>query len=559
MLNTLTQATETQGAAVSALGREKSAEHAFRIALALFGKRGYDAVSLSAIADAATLPLDELYALFPRKESFIVRLYEQFVLDMEVHVAELPDSTVADRFRSVMELKLQLVQQHASLLSELLPAMLSSQDRLSVMGASGNRIRSRVQAVFRSVVLGATDYSASSEKASFGTEELVRWLYFAHLGLVFISLQADSNKAKAGLELAAELIRDQQRMGNTGKLAQSVIRMLGLPDPAKLMQQADSVMSAFTHPIADRTRYPLAENVLRDLFRFRRLQPGYELCSDKPCEKCLALHVPRIAAQLEAHEPVQIVLPAFPAKSPNTSKVIGDLPDFGEELALRFLQKRCDAISEMHTPGAQLKICSDGRVFGDIVGVEDDRISAYRRELIAMIERIGAASISVFDLDDVLPEMPYDKMRIWLVENYGEPIDQLSQKVKNYRHHREMFNGVHRFMLEDLVYRQPKLSRTQARKQSKALAYQVIQRSNAWSRLVAGFFPTALRLSIHPQPAHSDKIGIALTDSDDPWLTPWHGVALLQSERFTLTRRADAESLGARLIERFGRPSHFAL
>jgi pyoverdine/dityrosine biosynthesis protein Dit1 len=37
---------------------------------------------------------------------------------------------------------------------------------------------------------------------------------------------------------------------------------------------------------------------------------------------------------------------------------------------------------------------------------------------------------------------------------------------------------------------QPERSRTQARQQCKGLAYQVIQRSDAWGRLVADGFPT---------------------------------------------------------------------
>ena len=90
-----------------------------------------------------------------------------------------------------------------------------------------------------------------------------------------------------------------------------------------------------------------------------------------------------------------------------------------------------------------------------------------------------------------------------------------------------------------------------------ALAYQVVQRSDAWGRLLADCFPTALRLSIHPQPPHSEKIGILLGDADDVWITPWHGVAVWWAGRWRLMKRSDAEELGARLVERDGGPSHF--
>jgi pyoverdine/dityrosine biosynthesis protein Dit1 len=95
------------------------------------------------------------------------------------------------------------------------------------------------------------------------------------------------------------------------------------------------------------------------------------------------------------------------------------------------------------------------------------------------------------------------------------------------------------------------------KEESKAVAYEVIQRSNAWTRLLAQEFPHALRLSIHPQHPHSDKIGLRITRAADDWLTPWHGVVLLRANDYVLLKRYQAEELGAVLVEKDGRPSHF--
>jgi pyoverdine/dityrosine biosynthesis protein Dit1 len=124
-------------------------------------------------------------------------------------------------------------------------------------------------------------------------------------------------------------------------------------------------------------------------------------------------------------------------------------------------------------------------------------------------------------------------------------------------HHRQLYNGIHRFLFEDQVVLQPHKSRTQVRNECKGLAYHVIQRSNAWSRLIAECFPNALRLSIHPQDPHAEKIGILLTEAEDNWLTPWHGVVVLDESRFKLMRRQRAEELGAKVVERDGRASHY--
>jgi len=73
-------------------------------------------------------------------------------------------------------------------------------------------------------------------------------------------------------------------------------------------------------------------------------------------------------APVEAHvlknETVRMVLPAFPFKSPNRKdKVLGNLPDLGEELALMHLNGLCESIAEVYEPGATVVIASDGLVY----------------------------------------------------------------------------------------------------------------------------------------------------------------------------------------------------
>src|SRR4030095_11743671 len=103
------------------------------------------------------------------------------------------------------------------------------------------------------------------------------------------------------------------------------------------------------------------------------------------------------------------------------------------------------------------------------------------------------------------------------------------------------------------------MSRNQLRNECKELPYLVIQRSDGWGRLLNECFPMSLRLSIHPQRPHSEKIGILLGEASDTGLTPWHSVDRKQRDRFTLMHRHEAEAFGAQVVERDGRPSHFEL
>lgn len=71
-----------------------------------------------------------------------------------------------------------------------------------------------------------------------------------------------------------------------------------------------------------------------------------------------------IYSHVKAGRPVPMCLPAFPFKSPNSSrKVLGTLPDKAEEFALAHLNGLCQAIEDVYSPGAKLTIISDGLVY----------------------------------------------------------------------------------------------------------------------------------------------------------------------------------------------------
>lgn len=533
-------------------------ERIFAAAIDHFATNGYDNADLDQIAGDADSDLATLFAHFPRKQAFVAHLYEQLATDLETRVAELPDGSVAERFVPILAGKLDDVDKHADLLGHLLPSLLSPNDRLGAFGPHANRVRSRVLGVCELVVRGSQD--CPDDEAAI--ERLSRVLYAVQLAAIFLVLQRPADEREIGtdiIDLAKEVVRVAQRFAALGVGPERLLTFLGVDDHDAVAASVDNVLGNVLFPPSDRIHFSAAENVLRDLFRFRRLQPGAANCAIEACRSCLALHLPLVEAAMANGEPIVFVLPAFPAKSPNPNKVLGRRPDLAEELALRFLQQRCDAVAEIYEPGARVVICSDGRVFGDVVGVSDDDISDYRQCLIEKIEELGLSAIEMFDLDDVVETEDYDGLRTWLLDNYAESTEALRERTKQHDSAKQMFNGIHRFMFEDLAQRSPDLSRSQARKQSKDLAYEVIRRSNAWSRLVAGRFPEGVRLSIHPQPAHGDKVGIMLADADDPWLTPWHGVALLRASNYTLVHRAHAVEIGAELIQRDGVASHYEL
>jgi pyoverdine/dityrosine biosynthesis protein Dit1 len=73
---------------------------------------------------------------------------------------------------------------------------------------------------------------------------------------------------------------------------------------------------------------------------------------------------PIVSGQVSRGEPIKMLLPGFPFKSPNSrDKVLSNLPDLGEELALKHLNGLCENIRAVYEHGAEIHITSDGLVY----------------------------------------------------------------------------------------------------------------------------------------------------------------------------------------------------
>jgi pyoverdine/dityrosine biosynthesis protein Dit1 len=318
----------------------------------------------------------------------------------------------------------------------------------------------------------------------------------------------------------------------------------------------------------EETPLRISKMILREIMNFRRIPKIGEACSGSNCPNCLSIHLPKIVSAIQANKPVTFVLPAFPGKSPNPEKVLGVLPDKAERLSLNFLGNLCHRIKKNYSPGIKIILCSDGRVFSDVVGIQEDNITAYQSELSRFIEELSLPDISTFNLDDYYAGPNFIQMREELMSRYGKSLDHLKEKIRkggtlladpDEQEANRMYCGITRFLFEDSLYPGQTKSRAALQKESRSKAYEVIRRSNAWSELIAERFPEAVRLSIHPQTCESKKLGIRLI-ANESWMTPWHGVAVDTNDGHILLKRSQAEELGAQLIySANGRPSHYKL
>jgi pyoverdine/dityrosine biosynthesis protein Dit1 len=268
---------------------------------------------------------------------------------------------------------------------------------------------------------------------------------------------------------------------------------------------------------------------------------------------------------------LEFCLPAFPCKSSNKDKVSGVMPDRGEQVALQHLDSFVGAIESIYEPGAKLYVVSDGHVFSDCsklprksaeeirisfflatddnvtVGVDDETVNKYNDQLISMYaaisqrrggkDRIGFKSLNeLFKLKHGMAEIK-DVLHFSQLQSHistkrteeaefsrqilhqGFKTDEaiLRSRIESKDHSTlRLYRGFSRFMLEDLSLNgyTKCLSRSQLRKLSSKVSFEMIKRNEAYSNLVELLFPHHVRLSIHAHDNSGPKFGIRLFGSN---------------------------------------------
>jgi pyoverdine/dityrosine biosynthesis protein Dit1/AcrR family transcriptional regulator len=498
-------------------------------------------------ARAASVPFSSAKLFFRNDEELILAIYLRLANDLQRLAAGLAPGKTGERFRLLMLSKLDLAAPYREAFAGLFAKMLDPHTNIGVLSPQTELVRLRSRAAFARVVSGATDAPDSSAA-------LIQSLYGAHLALMLVWSQDHS----------PELRSTHAALNLVCKLTALLSRFDWVPQARGMLENLGAIFGPLVEAPTDAKTNRAAREILNFLFRSRRLLGGSQNCPDAGkdgvCEQCLEPHQPLVRRFVGAGLPVHFVLPAFPAKSPNPEKVLGRLPDMAEELALEFLNGLCQKIKRIYPPGAKITICSDGLVFSDLVGVTDADVKAYGTQIEAVIERAQLAFLETFHMQDLYDRASSgEQMRDSLCRHYAEPIEVVRERLQSNDSQKSLFNGIQRFLFEDRVVFEKNKSRTRVRSECKERTYEVVRRSDAWGRLLADCFPASLRLSIHPQPWHSEKIGILLGKSNDVWLTPWHAVALKEKGKFRFIKRVEAEAAGATAVLKDGQPSYMEM
>ena len=68
-------------------------------------------------------------------------------------------------------------------------------------------------------------------------------------------------------------------------------------------------------------------------------------------------HYQKIDETVRLGLPLELILPAFPAKSANRNKTIGNRADFADYLGLKRLNDFAEAVGRVYAPGCKIHIC----------------------------------------------------------------------------------------------------------------------------------------------------------------------------------------------------------
>lgn len=279
-----------------------------------------------------------------------------------------------------------------------------------------------------------------------------------------------------------------------------------------------------------------------------------------------------VRSYVARRESIHLVLPAFPFKSPNrVDKVLGDLPDMGEEMALESLNRICTDINNIYPESyTTVTIVSDGLVYNDILGISDEDVWNYGSALRKISEEkypcINFARLSSL-VDTDLPEPHTKEEYITNAKKYREKIvslgpnqDPLGGTDLEQQNILMTYRGYIKFLDTDLKYDESRrsTSKSQVKKKNQVVAKKMIQRGTAYSLAIKKAFPSSIRLSIH-QSQSQYKLPISLLLGENSFTTPWHCTCALKSDgtwQFA-HRHVFQEDPRYQLIYRNERPSFY--
>ncbi|KAF5318287.1 hypothetical protein D9758_018885 [Tetrapyrgos nigripes] len=253
-----------------------------------------------------------------------------------------------------------------------------------------------------------------------------------------------------------------------------------------------------------------------------------------------------LSRYIQKEEKIELVFPGFPFKSPSARKVLGRLPDLGEELLLHRLEALAAAVEDDYAPGAVVRIVSDGIVYGELLEQDDASVYLYNAELRKICVESNLNHITFVRLADLIEgdvvSVDSNEMTLEEYVRYAPIIRShflahdiscynIEDSIRNDSGVLRTYRGYLKFLELDLDgtsvmmdTNENPLSGKQKEKIRQQLAKKMIVHGTKFSDLVQAKFPSCVRLSCHEHPNEGPKFALSLFPGTKTSATPWHNV-----------------------------------
>lgn len=294
-------------------------------------------------------------------------------------------------------------------------------------------------------------------------------------------------------------------------------------------------------------------NQVLEIFQDFRMSP---MATDQYNTVGRPLLMEKMSTFMAYNEPIRFVMLGFPMKSSNDrDKVLGTLPDMGEQLSMDNFARFNKLVSTVYAPGVQINIISDGHVFDDLLGISDRTVDEYAE----MSKDMGRlAPIEWYDLRSFYKPSSLDTMRNLLMGQFGITADELQQRILFNTNVNLLYTGMKRFMEEELANRNFP-SGNQRSKAAKILTKEMMLRNEAYSGLVKNSFGSYVRLSMHPSTNNGEKYSFQLIEGQPQNIkhSAWHSAILMKGNEPVTVHKKDAIEAGHELVYKDNRPYMF--
>lgn len=276
---------------------------------------------------------------------------------------------------------------------------------------------------------------------------------------------------------------------------------------------------------------------------------------DQYMAKGRELLIQKMQPYVADNEPIPFVMLGYPFKSMNLrDKVLGTLPDLGEEVSLNNFGRFNDEVKKIYSPGIRMTIASDGLMFNDLMDISDHRVYEYRDIVQDMTRDLP---IEWYTAEDFYSRrLNTSAVRARIEQQFGVSPIKLEQDILNNTDVNMLYRGMIRFMEGDLAINNYD-SGNQLHREAKRMARAMMFRNESYSNLVRTEFKNHIRLSMHPSVNGGEKYSFALIPGDKIKTSPWHSALIQNPDGYETISRKEAEAAKLELVYKHARPYYY--